>query len=58
MKGHCVSHGVTSLSMPTIGCGLDGLEWPKVRNILEEVFQDTDINITVYSLPTARCKKI
>lgn len=57
MKGHCVSHGVTSLSMPTIGCGLDGLEWPKVRNIIEEVFQDTDINITVYSLPRARCKK-
>ncbi|CAH3017801.1 unnamed protein product [Porites evermanni] len=57
MKGHCVSHGVTSLSMPMIGCGLDGLEWPKVRNIIEEVFQDTDINITVYSLPRARWKK-
>ncbi|XP_015764470.1 PREDICTED: O-acetyl-ADP-ribose deacetylase 1-like [Acropora digitifera] len=50
MKGHCVSHGIISLSMPRIGCGLDGLQWPRVQNIIEEVFQDTDIRVTVYTL--------
>ena len=50
MKDHCISHGVTRLAMPKIGCGLDGLQWSKVQNIIDQVFQDTDINVTVYSL--------
>ena len=50
MRDNCLSHGVTSLSMPRIGCGLDGLQWYKVRNIIGQVFQDTNINVTVYSL--------
>lgn len=50
MRDHCVSHGVTSISMPRIGCGLDGLQWPKVRNTIIQVFQDTDIKLTVYTL--------
>ncbi|NXG43121.1 OARD1 deacetylase, partial [Psilopogon haemacephalus] len=50
MKVHCLNNGVTDISMPRIGCGLDGLEWSKVSAILGEVFEDTDINITVYSL--------
>lgn len=33
-----------------IGCGLDGLQWEKVSAILEEVFENTDIKITVYTL--------
>jgi len=50
MRDHCVSHGVTNLSMPRIGCGLDGLQWSKVKNIIDEVFKDTDIYVTVYTL--------
>lgn len=33
-----------------IGCGLDRLDWDKVSAILGEVFEDTDIKITVYTL--------
>lgn len=33
-----------------IGCGLDKLKWEKVSVIIEEVFQHTDVVITVYSL--------
>ncbi|XP_037539698.1 ADP-ribose glycohydrolase OARD1-like [Nematolebias whitei] len=51
MKSHCVENGVTRISMPRIGCGLDGLEWSKVLVILEQVFKHTNISITVYSLP-------
>ncbi|NWR77359.1 OARD1 deacetylase, partial [Centropus unirufus] len=50
MKDHCLHNGVTDISMPRIGCGLDRLEWDKVSSILEEVFEGTDIKITVYTL--------
>ncbi|XP_071332988.1 ADP-ribose glycohydrolase OARD1 [Trachinotus anak] len=51
MKLHCEKNGVTKISMPRIGCGLDRLEWARVSEILEEVFKHTNISITVYSLP-------
>jgi hypothetical protein len=36
--------------MPRIGCGLDKLEWNKVRDIIEKVFADMDLTIHVFSL--------
>ncbi|XP_026223480.1 ADP-ribose glycohydrolase OARD1 [Anabas testudineus] len=51
MKSHCVQCEVTRISMPRIGCGLDRLKWERVSEILEEVFKNTNISITVYSLP-------
>ncbi|XP_054464504.1 ADP-ribose glycohydrolase OARD1 [Anoplopoma fimbria] len=51
MKTHCVENGITRISMPRIGCGLDRLQWNKVSEILEQVFKHTNISITVYSLP-------
>lgn len=38
------------LAMPKIGCGLDKLKWDKVKQIIEEVFADTDIEILVCSI--------
>lgn len=35
------------LAMPRIGCGLDKLEWSKVKSIITNVFADSDINILV-----------
>ncbi|XP_007560847.1 O-acetyl-ADP-ribose deacetylase 1-like [Poecilia latipinna] len=51
MKTHCLQNGVKRISIPRIGCGLDRLQWSKVSQILEQVFKETDITITVYSLP-------
>nr|XP_046251669.1 ADP-ribose glycohydrolase OARD1 [Scatophagus argus] len=51
MKSHCVLNGVTKISIPRIGCGLDRLQWDKVSVILEQVFKHANISITVYSLP-------
>lgn len=42
------------LVMPKIGCGLDGLEWSKVKNIIEEIFKDIDVRIYFYSLYSIR----
>lgn len=38
------------IAMPYIGCGLDKLSWNKVKEIITEVFKDTNITITVCSL--------
>ncbi len=35
------------LAMPKIGCGLDKLQWSKVREIICDVFKDVDIEILV-----------
>ncbi|XP_015228945.1 PREDICTED: O-acetyl-ADP-ribose deacetylase 1 [Cyprinodon variegatus] len=51
MKSHCLQNNVKRISMPRIGCGLDRLQWNRVAEILIQVFEHTDISITVYSLP-------
>lgn len=30
------------IAMPRIGCGLDGLSWPKVKSIIEDTFKNND----------------
>lgn len=44
------SEGIGKIAMPKIGCGLDKLNWEDVREIIKEVFEDTDKVITVYYL--------
>lgn len=50
MRLHCVENGVQQLAIPRIGCGLDRLEWTKVKNIISTVFKNTGITISVYTL--------
>lgn len=50
MKSVCEAEGLTRLAMPQIGCGLDRLKWDKVKQIIQEVFEETDIEIVVCSL--------
>lgn len=38
---------VTTVVMPRIGCGLDQLEWTKVRDIIFRVFRYIPVNIVV-----------
>jgi O-acetyl-ADP-ribose deacetylase (regulator of RNase III) len=54
MVQHMQQQGVRSVSMPTIGCGLDGLSWPTVRGMLAQVFADTGITCTVYHFKPAQ----
>lgn len=42
MKNRCLEEEITKLAMPQIGCGLDKLQWGKVREILKEVFNDIE----------------
>lgn len=50
MKEICLTNGITKLAMPKIGCGLDRLQWSKVKQNIESIFADTDIEILVCSL--------
>jgi len=43
-------YGIVTLSMPLIGCGLDGLCWTRVKAILQHTFADVDIHITIWKL--------
>ena len=47
MKKQCLELGITKIAMPLIGCGLDKLKWGKVRKIIIDTFNDTDIEILV-----------
>ena len=50
MKNQCLSRDIRHVAMPQIGCGLDRLSWPRVRALIVDVFQDTDIEIVVKTL--------
>ena len=41
---------INYIKMPKIGCGLDGLNWDKVSEIVKNIFHDMDIDIIVYYL--------
>lgn len=47
MRDFCKCVDVKYLAMPKIGCGLDRLQWSKVREIIKEEFKDLDIEIEV-----------
>lgn len=50
MKAHCQENKVMRLSMPRIGCGLDKLDWLKVSDLITQVFSDSTMTVTVYTL--------
>lgn len=43
----CKSMNIKYLGMPKIGCGLDKLNWDKVKQIIKREFKDLDIQIEV-----------
>jgi len=47
LREQCIELNISKLAMPTIGCGLDKLEWDKVKEIIEELFKEIDIEIVV-----------
>lgn len=49
MRDHMEKNNVQKLAIPRIGCGLDLLVWEKVKDQLEEVFKNVDVEINVYN---------
>ena len=50
MKDKMTSLKINKLAMPMIGCGLDKLQWSQVKNIIEDIFSDTDVNILICTI--------
>lgn len=50
MKEQCENLDINKIAMPRIGCGLDGLSWDTVEEIIKEVFEDTDMEILICTL--------
>ena len=48
IRDHYREWGITSIAMPALGCGLGGLEWSKVRPLIETHLGDLPIGIEVY----------
>lgn len=41
---------IEKIAIPRIGCGLDKLDWELVKPIIEDIFEDIDVEILVCSL--------
>jgi O-acetyl-ADP-ribose deacetylase (regulator of RNase III) len=50
MRNHATAHGVEVISMPRIGCGLDRLDWETVKSLLQNLFEDSGVQLHVYVL--------
>lgn len=50
MKSRCECNHIDKLAMPKIGCGLDRLDFNRVRDMIKFIFADTDIEIKVFYL--------
>jgi len=40
--------GIERIGLPRIGAGLGGLEWPRVRSVLDEVGAQTPVTLVVF----------
>ncbi|XP_049942446.1 uncharacterized protein LOC126419310 isoform X2 [Schistocerca serialis cubense] len=49
MRQHVIENNVKKIAMPRIGCGLDRLEWRRVKPLIESIFSGTGAQITVYN---------
>ena len=50
IQAHATMHGVSTIAIPKIGCGLDHMNWQDVVKLLRNIFAYSDIQIVVYSL--------
>lgn len=48
MKRQCYNWGIKELIMPRVGCGRDRLKWSDVRKLIYDIFDNSDIDITIY----------
>ena len=51
MKLLCDNLEIRKLAMPKIGCGLDRLQWGKVKEIIQDIFKDSNIEILICRWP-------
>ena len=50
MKSHAQLHGISTIALPKIGCGLDQMRWQEVVKLVRDNFAYSNIRIVVYTL--------
>ena len=50
MRKHMLANNITHISIPKLGCGLDGLSWTIVKEHIYNIFKNDDIVVDVYYL--------
>ncbi|XP_075161104.1 terminal ADP-ribose protein glycohydrolase 2 [Haematobia irritans] len=48
-RDHMRKHNVTKLAIPRLGCGIDRLDWFRVKDMLEMVFAEDDVEIKTFA---------
>ena len=51
LKRQMIANKEHYLAIPKLGCGIDRMDWDDVSWIIQRIFQDTEITITVAYLP-------
>lgn len=46
----CKSHGISTLAIPRIACGVGGLDWNVMKVKLEREFSDNPVDLEIWSL--------
>lgn len=49
LKAAIIEHGIESIAIPPLGCGNGGLDWNRVKKMIEEALGDLDIACYVYT---------
>ena len=47
MCTHAIENNVNEIALPKIGCGLDQLQWPQVKELIISSFKKSNIKITI-----------
>jgi O-acetyl-ADP-ribose deacetylase (regulator of RNase III) len=50
MRNDMIRYQITKLKIPKLGCGLDKLDWDRVKALIIAVFEHTTIHIQVWDL--------
>ena len=54
VKIHASTHGVSTIAIPKLGCGLDEMNW-QVEKLPRDIFAPVDVQIVVYTLEENGC---
>jgi O-acetyl-ADP-ribose deacetylase (regulator of RNase III) len=49
LRALLISENIKSIAIPPLGCGLGGLDWHKVKPMIETALQDLDTEIMIYA---------
>ena len=57
LKMHMLANNINKISLPKIGSGMNRNSWPDVRMMIEDVFFDTNIKVTIFESDQADAKR-